>query len=206
MRGAMRNGPRLLEDARIRRAALLAANTGSGLLPEYGSDAPLFQHLAMTPRLQRRLFERLADNAGDPAAAGLDIRGFLLLSEKDRSIAAVCAGLTYHLHALGVVLDRVLVGKLGSIFGRRAVQFAVAHAALSPATITVLDVNDPETERIVRADGGHILSLWATHRGLAELWRPPLDGMDTPASTALVRSAALEIGAAVARFNAEKDR
>ncbi|MCF3641598.1 hypothetical protein LXM94_16620 [Rhizobium sp. TRM95111] len=206
MRGATGNGVRVLEDARIRRAALFAANAGNGLLPEYGSDAPLFQRVATSLRLQRRLFERLTGTAGDPADADADLRQFLLLSEKSRQVAAVCAGLTYHLNALGAVLDRVTIGKLSNVFGKNAVRFAVAHAALSPVTIAVLDFNHQETERIVRADGGHILSLWMVHRGLAELWRPPLDGMDAPASAALVRSAAIEIGTAVAAFIQVVDR
>ena len=202
MRSATGNGPRDLEDAGIRRAALLTVDADDVVLSGYDADAVLFRRLIATPRLQRRLFERLAGSAGDPATADADLRRLLLLSPDDRAMAAVCAGLTYHLHAFGAVLA---IDALTSVFGKTAAHFAATHAALSPLTTTVLDMHNPETERIVRADGGHILFLWASHCGLAGLWRATLDDMDAPGSAVLFRNAAIEIGAAISRFGLEKD-
>ncbi|WP_157813765.1 hypothetical protein [Sinorhizobium meliloti] len=148
MRSQIRqDGTRALEDARIRRSALLAATAQDLARGANGLDAALCRRMAALPRMQARLFERITEAAGDPAACGDVLRRFLLLPSDARKEAALRAGLTYHLNAFGTAFARDIVEALSGVFGKGAVRFALAHAAMPKGCAGRRRVSPPRPPR-----------------------------------------------------------
>ncbi|WP_026615940.1 hypothetical protein [Ensifer aridi] len=198
MRSAIRHdGAKALEDAQIRRSVLLAAKAEDIARGADGFDAALCRRMAALPRMQARLFERIAKAAGDPASCGENLRRFLLLPPDARKEAALRAGLTYHLNAFGTAFAREIVEALSGVFGTQAVRFALAHAALSPASAAPLDPAKAESRRLVLADGCRILALWFKSEQMADAWQPDWGDLDA-ASVTLMRPVACAVGAAAA--------
>ncbi|MBB4189201.1 hypothetical protein GGE07_005882 [Sinorhizobium terangae] len=198
MRSTIRqDGARALDDARLRRSVLLSARAEDFVFGADGPDAALCRRMAALPRMQARLFERIADLAGDPADCTGDLRQFLLLSPDARNEAALRAGLTYHLNAFGTAFSRTVLEALSAAFGLQAVRFALAHAGLSPSSVVPLNPAQDESRRLVLADGCRILALWLRSLRLADAWQLAWGDLNA-ASLTLVRPAACAIGAAVA--------
>jgi hypothetical protein len=161
-------------------------------------DADLLRRMDATPRLQSRLFLARADIGGDPACLPVRACHLLTLSPPVQRQAALSAGLTYHLAAVGPVVSKDGVAALAAIFGEDVLTFAFGHAALSPPAPSLPGFEDDEVRRLVEADGWAILSLWLADNGLAPIWLGDWESRRGGGSISLIRSAAISIGTAVA--------
>ena len=196
MRAPRTEGDAILAEAKLRRAALASVEFGvaDARPPEFeaGLRGPI------SPRLERRLFAALAERNGDPAMLAAEVRLLVGMTDDQRHRAAIAAGLTYHLPAIGAVMDRSTIDKLTDLFGTSPLRIALSLADLSPKTIGPLDIAGEALTQLVEADGWAILDLWAAEQGLARAWR----GWSRKAaggSLSLIAGAALAIASAVVR-------
>ncbi|MCJ9721404.1 hypothetical protein MOV66_05225 [Agrobacterium sp. SHOUNA12C] len=193
-----------LRDVAVRRAALAGAGCGARWLSEI--DADLLRRLDATPRLQSRLFHARAEIGGDPACLPVEAGHLLTLLPQMQRKAALSAGLTCHLAAVGPVLSKDKVAALTAIFGDDVLAFAFGHTHLSPPAPVLLGFEDEEVRRLVEADGWAILGLWLADSGLAPIWLGDWESRRDGGSISLIRSAALSIGKAVAIVQWESRR
>jgi hypothetical protein len=196
MRTSRIKGSVILAGAKLRRAALASADLRS--CKGWPSEFEASFGDRTSPRLEKRLFASLTERNGDPAMLEADARRLIAMADDQRHMAAVAAGLIYHLPAMGTVMDRQVMNALASRFGEFPLSIALSHAHLSPKSVTLLDVLDEGLRHFVEADGWAILDLWAAEQGLARIWRG-WNGKTTGGSVSLVATAALAIALAVIR-------
>lgn len=184
-----------VEHARLLAAVLVnAVSARPGWLAEVNGN--LAWAMAATPRMRARLLALAATNgAGDPAALPPAARWLAMADAPLRRKAAAYAGLTYHLTALGPVLDQGKRDALVEALGGEALEFGLRHVALSHASETPISIEDYRD--VIAADGARILELWADELGPAAVWLPRLNPDPQKGSVAVSRPAARAIAEAV---------
>jgi hypothetical protein len=198
MRASRIEGSAILADAKLRRAALAAANLSA--VEGWPSEVDAGLRGRKAPRLEKRLFAALTIAGGDPMALKADARRFMIMTNEQRQTAAIAAGLTYHLSAIGTVIDKQAMTSLLALFGELPLSVALSNAHLAPQPVGSLGVREEGLKRLVEADGWAILDLWAAGQGLASVWRG-WNGKAAGGSVSLVASAALAIASAVIRHS-----
>lgn len=197
MRAVRDDALAVLDNAAIRRSALGAVDA-SASFPWLGElDPRLADRITTAPRLQARLFERVARDECDPAGLAEDLRRFLLLDAAARRRAAIRAGLAYHIASFGLAVTRSTLETLTAAFGKRAVAFALANSHLAAGVSPAAQQDGNRLHAMIEADGWAILKLWTSSRGLARLWQAGWGKGCEGGSVSLRGAAAQAIAAAV---------